>query len=443
MEERLNKSKIEYILFHLNQHFEISNLKKYFWFSQFDEIVKEPYIKFNSSNKKINKAFRINDLPVLFPLSEVKFFYRFDKENNLIFTHDLLKTAFYLLSGYQEFMPFKGDHLGRFTYDESIQKELNIAVNPIVNEYFEIIKKAIKEFCERHNRDFKSKSFSGENDFSFLLTHDVDRVDKWTFMEVKRRLKMLIRSGFTKHWKYLFEAIINFNSRENPYWNFEWMKSLEQKLGVNSIWFFLPQGHKQIDAYYSFNESRIQNLAKYFQDYGDEIALHGTFISREDFNTMQSNFEEVKKLSGKPVSASRQHWLSFKYPTTFQIIEKLGLKNDSSWGFAEHCGWRNSYCLPFRPYDLENDRIMDIWELPLNAMDVTFFQYMDLSLSEAKQAFEEMIYTCKKYNGLFVLLWHNSFFEETVYPGLVGFYKEILEMILENNPMRFNGTQDF
>jgi len=77
--------------------------------------------------------------------------------------------------------------------------------------------------------------------------------------------------------------------------------------------------------------------------------------------------------------------------------------------------------------------MMDIWELPLNAMDVTFSQYMELTLDEALQALKEMIETCKKYNGLFVLLWHNSHFDETLIPGITEFYKDIFKLISKYN----------
>ncbi|KAA3609937.1 MAG: hypothetical protein D8M58_08155 [Calditrichaeota bacterium] len=434
MKERLNQNKIDYVLFHLQHHFEVESFTNFLCFEDVPKKNNGPLIVFPLSDQPIAKTFFIEETAVLFPISDEKVFYTFDTNGNLIFKHDLLKSAFYLLSGYQEFLPYKGDHLGRFTYSESIQKELNIAANPLVNVYFEIIINAVHEFCERHKISFKKKSFWPENKFGLLLTHDVDRVDKWTFMEIKRRLKMLIRSGFTKYWSYLLEALSKFKSGENPYWNFDWMKSLEKRLGFNSIWFFLPQGHKQIDAYYSFDEPRIQKLARLFQKNGDEIALHGTFNSRDNKGIMQENLDQVKELSGAEILASRQHWLSFKYPETLQILEKLDVKYDSSWGFAESYGWRNSYCLPFHPYDLENDRMMNIWELPLNAMDVSFFQYLGLSNQQVQNAFKEMIATCKKYNGLFVLLWHNSFFDETIYPGLTKLYEEILQDIKGSDP---------
>jgi Family of unknown function (DUF7033) len=437
MKERLNQNKINYILFHLGQHFEVAGLKSRMNFGETLQTKETAGIYFPLSDHPINKSFFVDGTPVLFPLSEAKDFYSFDDAGNLVFEHDLLKSAFYLLSGYQEFIPFKGDHLGRFTYSESIQKELGIATNPLVNVYFEIIKAGIDAFCARYKITFKEKGLWPENDFAFFLTHDVDRVDKWTFTEIKRRLKMIRNSGFRKHWGYFFEALRKYKSGQNPFWNFDWMKSLEEKLGFNSTWFFLPQGKKHVDAYYSFDEERIRQLVKTLRAHGDEIGLHGTYGSRENLEVMRNNLAGVGKLSGHPVLASRQHWLSFKYPVTLQILEEAGITYDSSWGFADHFGWRNSYCLPFHPYDLKNDRMMQIWELPLNAMDVTFFQYMGLTFNEAMAGIKGMIETCKKYHGLFVLLWHNNHFDESVLPGITGFYENVLNEINLSKPFSY------
>jgi len=434
----LNKTQIDYIFFHLDRHINIEPFKDIFAYGDSIPKTNKPFIYYPLSKNNLVKDFRINDLPVLYPLSSEKEFYYFDSNNNLIFIHDLIKSAFYLLSGYQETQPFKGDHLRRFTYHDSIQKELEIAQRPLVNEYFEIIITAIKKFCSIHKIEIKEHKPWADKTFGLFLTHDVDRVDKWTLMEIKTRTKMVIRSGFLKHWAYWFEAVKNNRSSENPYWNFEWMKDLERKYAFNSTWFFLPQGHRQIDAYYSFEESRIKELASYLTGCGDEIALHGTYNSRENPEVMADNLIDVQKLSSKNISKSRQHWLSFKYPQTLHILEDLQIKYDSSWGFAEHCGWRNSYCCPFHPYDLENDRMMNVQELPLNAMDVTFFQYMGLSLEEAFEAVKDMLETCKKYNGLFVFLWHNSHFNETQIPGITLLYERILKSIADYKPALLN-----
>jgi hypothetical protein len=438
---KLNQAKIDYILYHLDMHINLKDIKKYFVYGEKPEPLVSPYIFFPLSDKELSKNFKINNIPVLYPILSNLEFYHFDTQKNLIFNHDLIKSAFYLLSGFQETQPYQGDHFGRYTYHESIQKELGIADFPIVNEYFSIIIDAFQKFCSLHNIKIEKRNKWGKRDFALYLTHDVDRVDKWTYLELKKRLKIVIQSYFIKNWSYLLESLINYPTNRNPYWNFEWMKNLENKYNFNSTWFFLPKGHPVIDSYYSFSERRIKDLARFLTESGDTIGLHGTFISRLNSEIMKSNLKEVETLTTEKVIASRQHWLSFKFPDTLQILESTGIKYDSSWGFAEHYGWRNSYCLPFFPYDFDKDRMMNILEIPLNAMDVTFFQYMGLDLDKTFDAFKTMIKTCKKYNGLFVFLWHNSHFDETRYPGITELYKNILQYLNQQNPKVVSGRK--
>lgn len=168
--------------------------------------------------------------------------------------------------------------------------------------------------------------------------------------------------------------------------------------------------------------------------------MHATFLSKEDKNVMADNLKAVQKLVENKVIISRQHWLNFKYPQTLRNLEELGIRYDSSWGFSGNIGWRNSYCLPFRAYDIEQDQMMDIWELPLAVMDVTLFQYMGLSLKQAEERLLKLIETCRKYNGFLVLLWHNSHFDETLIPGITAFYQSLLDHISDSpqKPLSLN-----
>jgi hypothetical protein len=271
-----------------------------------------------------------------------------------------------------------------------------------------------------------------------MLTHDVDRVDKYTVNEIKLKLKQLIISDskgtkFIKRFMSLANTFIRYLKNENPYWNFEWMKDLEERHEINSTWYFLPIGQRHRDAYYSFNETRIKDLVTTLLTYGDEIGLHGTYQSRTNKEVMLDNLNSLKSLIGEfPISA-RQHWLSFKYPETLRILEAVGIQCDSSWGFSDHVGWRNSYCHPFHPYDLEKDCMMDIWELPLTVMDRTLLEYQRLSAEESVKKVIELIEMVIKYNGVFVLLWHNSFFDEEESPGVTHIYKSIIEFISAKN----------
>ncbi|HYX06915.1 MAG TPA: polysaccharide deacetylase family protein, partial [Bacteroidales bacterium] len=340
------------------------------------------------------------------------------------------------LSGAQELELFTPDTFHRFPYKSSLQYRLNIADTPVVNEYFEVIRRGIKTFCEKQHLNFRDRRLWGNHQFGALMTHDVDRVNRWTIHETKLRIKQILgfkSSPYSRKqtFRLLLESILRiFQHYENdPYWTFDWIKSIEQEYGVNSTWYFLPQRELHADAYYSFTEERIKNLVDYLSSQGDEVGLHATYASPVNYEVMKQDLEAITtQLNVSPLGI-RQHRLSFVYPTTLQIYERLNITYDTSWSFAEHVGWRNSYCLPFKPYDLENDRIMDLWEVPLCLMDKTAFEYQDNGSKGVYSLAVNLVDQAKMYHGMLVLLWHNHYFDEIRFPGIKNLYKEIFNLI--------------
>jgi len=440
MQSKLNNSQIEYIFYHLNLHFNFTTEIKERIVFDLLSTNKFPQIVFPLSSKTLLDIKYIDSIPILFPLNSKNDYYNFDDNNNLLFNDDLLKSAFYLLSGYQETENFTCDKYGRFSYEDSIQKRLKIAHFPLVNHYFEIIIEGIEKFCVKNNITFQKHDRWNNSNFGFLLTHDVDRIDKYAFKYVKLKIKQLVGlypSELNKFTllKLLVKNIVKLFGSDNPYWSFEWMKSIEKKFGFNSVWFFLPKGDPSIDAYYSFNEIRIEQLVNKLLEYGDEIGLHATYNSFTDEKVLTNDFNSIKNLLGENPIGNRQHWLRIKYPETLRILEKIGIRYDSSWAFHDHTGWRNSYCLPFRPYDLENNKMMDIWEFPLAVMDVSLFEYHGFNQETALSMIGELLDVIEKYNGLFTFLWHNSYFELENGENLSKFYMNILEIIAQKKAL--------
>jgi len=446
MKGLLNKKQLDYIFFHLNYIFEITQeLKGRFIFDN-NKVTGVGNILFNLSERDIelNKVLTIDNIPILFPLNQNKRFYYFDN-NNLIFEHDILKSAFYLLSGYQEWKSDQSDFYNRFPYQRSIQNKLGIIKKPIVNYYFKILAEAIEQFCMLNNIPFEKKKIT--NNFIFLLSHDIDLIDNYNYYEVGNKFKQafgLSKSLYSKSKSfkiflhYLYHWVSPF-SKKNPYWSFEKLLNIERENNIHATYFFLDNDQKHKDSYYNFTDSRISNLIKKLEDQNAEIGLHGTLRSADSIDAMKLTLSNLKSITKSDVVGIRQHTLRFKHPDTVQIQEKAGIKYDSTLGFAAHEGFRNSYCLPFKLYDFENDRIIDVWEFPLIVMDGTIFGYRNLNFKEAEDTIVQLIDEVNKFNGIFTLLWHNSFFEEIIFPGINQFYKKIIEKIVLRKPEAITG----
>ena len=135
------------------------------------------------------------------------------------------------------------------------------------------------------------------------------------------------------------------------------------------------------------------------------------------------------------------HRLTFDLPTTAILQKRAGLLYDNTLLFAEHEGFRNSFCLPFKLYDFAEDRMIDHWMIPLNVMDSTLFNYRKLDFAEAFSSVMKIIDEIKYFNGTFSLLWHNGYFDEAKSrPGLRDFYIKTLQAISDQGPSKI--TED-
>ena len=142
---------------------------------------------------------------------------------------------------------------------------------------------------------------------------------------------------------------------------------------------------------------------------GAEIGLHAGYYSynnQENINRQKGNLTKILKHGN---FGCRQHYLRWKTPDTWRIQEECGLIYDTTLCFADHEGFRAGICHPFQPFDIKENRILNLWEIPLTIMDGSLFNYRKLSPTEGLSTIESYIETVKKLQGLLALLWHNSF----------------------------------
>lgn len=443
MNRSLNEHEISYVLYHLNLAADLGDLEDRIQYVE--SVTGENRVIFIAHSGSLTVQ-SLADLPILFP-SNHKSFYSIDARGNLIFHHDLLKSAFYLLSGYDEqFVNKKRDHWGRVTYEGSIQQRLNIIDRPLVNEYFDIIIEGINEYLLHHDKDpiAKRTLFST---FGFLLSHDIDVIDKFGWPHLGFKLKELAGLAKTEHtkkqiFKATFQSAVQFINpwRSNPYWNFEYLLEVEKKHEIKAAYYFLDKD-RDGGSKYDFTDSRLLHLFNQLSEAGHEIGIHGTSKTIDNEQVLKDQKVLLEKNANITVYGGRQHRLLLDIPKTFRNHAAAGLRYDSTIGFAEREGFRNSFCLPFKPYDFENQKAIEIWQFPLVAMDVTLFSHRKLSNAQILETIDTLMNQVEKHHGIFTLLWHNSFFDETLYPGVTKTYERILDLISTRHAKGITGKE--
>jgi hypothetical protein len=441
MNRKLSHTEIQYLLDHLDRLYEGVRLGS---FMNTDEKAGEPAFTIPLSDQPldINRIITIHDLPVLFPCSDRKNWYSMEGQQ-VCFHHDILKSAFYLLSGYQELHSTALDPQGRFPWKSSIQYKLGITHLPVVNYYFEVILEAFGTFCTLNDLDFRKKEW--ENPVLFL-SHDVDRIKKYSLRNFSYAAGQLagLRPGtgsFRQNLKNLniyFRGLFSF--KRDPYWTFAEMTDLENRLHIHSTWFFLEKT-RQDNSRYRFRDRKMVQLISELSLKGHEVGIHGTLESSVDRGAMTGAIERLNAVCDTPVAGIRQHFLRYKNPDTPMLQSSSDLVYDATLGFAEQLGFRNSYTYPFKLYSFDNRSAMDIWELPLQAMEVTMLEYMDLKPKLITAAIEPLLAEVLRFNGVFSLLWHNCNLDEETYPGILKVYREVLKGIMQSGYVSLTGQQ--
>jgi len=452
LEAPLNQNQITYILYHLNLYIDITSIinDKIVFVNDVNEIsrYKNKIIFPLSSRPYLTEdVLWSKDIPFLFPLSEKSSGYTI-LDNSILFNHDFLKSAFLLLSGYQEQNYSEKDELDRFSYESSIQYKLNMVHKPVVNYYFEILIEGIQKYCDINNINCTSRSLF--NNFGFMLSHDVDRIDMYDIHRIKLELKKYFKV-YNSHLKQkdntslriLSSAIfqyLNIFNRKNPYWDFDFLRKIEHEHKLKSVFFLLNKHQLHVDSYYSFSDKRINKLIKFLESEGCEIGLHGVVESSKNESLLKTHYDLLNALTRHPLAGIRQHRLSYVLPDTAKIHENIGLRYDATLGFAAHTGFRNSFSFPFKLYNFPDQEMIDVWQFPLNTMDATLFDYMQLSIEDAFNDTQEIINEIRKFNGLYSLLWHNGYFNEAENPGITNLYKKLISHISSINPETFTGS---
>ncbi|MBX2908520.1 MAG: hypothetical protein KF706_02730 [Chitinophagales bacterium] len=317
---------------------------------------------------------------------------------------DYLSTIFYYVNCVQEYFATEHDQHERYISANAAQAKFGIKQN--------FVQLLIDEFCETVNelKYLKNK----KRPSGFLLTHDIDFVYKSKNEDGMFALK-------NRRWAAIPKLLFNHYVGTPDWLNMHKIVAIEKRFDFTSNFFWLVKKDKQ-NSDYRFDSLDIQKQLQIIARSGGTNNLHKA-IGNTSFD------EELKWFTEKP-DANRYHFLKFKV-NDFKRIEEAEIKIDTSLGFSDKFGFRNSYGLPFMPFDIEENRVLNFIEVPLNIMDRTFFnlrQTPEFSFSQVEHWMKENTNDC-----IFTINWHNNFFSELTYAGYEKFYIKMLEYFKANN----------
>lgn len=347
-----------------------------------------------------------------------KVFFLSGKQSALPF--DPFAASFYLVSRYEEYIPFIADEHGRFPAEESFMHKNGVTHQPLVNIYASLLGDALKEL----NPALEIK----KPRYKFINTVDIDNayayLGKGLIRTAGAYAKDLVNFRFSEIG---FRTKTFMGITHDPFETFDFQLALQEKHGYKSIYFALFSRLGQYDRSLTLHSSRLHKYLKGINDFC-EVGIHPSYRSNESVKIVEEELYRLENVLNMDVTKSRQHFLKISFPETYRNLIDLEITDDYSMGFASEAGYRAGICTPFRFYDLELETETALTIHPFCFMDGTYIYYKNKPPEDAWNDIAHFVETARKFGGDFIPIWHNRIFSEKE-PEWKGWNKLYEEMV--------------
>ncbi len=355
------------------------------------------------------KPFKFEGIKAFFPV--------YHKSSALPF--DLFAAVFYLVSRYEEYLPFVPDAHGRFEAESSILHETALLETPVVNLWI----RSLGSLLAAHFPGLKLK----KRKYRFVPTYDIDAAWAYKHKGFYRSIGAYARDLMQLDFEEIkLRSGVLFQGKADPFDTFELQLELQKQYKLRPVYFILFADYGHNDKNISVRNPHFRNLIKQLGDYAD-IGIHPSYASFNEKQKLKQEIESLSNVVNRQIAASRQHFLRLSLPATYQNLIELDVKDDYTMGYAHLPGFRAGIADSFQFYDLDLDVPTHLRVNPFTVMDGTLRDYMKLNPEQAKELLTSLIKTVKSVDGTFIPLWHNeSLSDQKRWKGWLDVYKHLV-----------------
>lgn len=349
------------------------------------------------------------NIPMLFP----------NENSHDDFGLDLFAASFYLVSRYEEYLPFSADEYDRFPAKGAFVVKHGIEKLPLVNQYAELLKEKIRG-------NYPQVNFP-DRKFQFELTYDIDNAYAY------------LHKGFWREYGGLLVSLLGFDGKEftvrkkvlrkkipDPFDSYQFQTDLHRQFDLNPKYFFLLGDYATYDKNLNWQNAWFRKLIKGI-DEQYATGIHPSFQSNCGVKIVEEEIKRLRKITGKSVVRSRQHFLKLKFPETYRNLIQCGIHEDYTMGFSEITGFRASIAAPFYFYDLLKEEKTSLRIFPFAIMDSGFYYFKKYSPEQALEEAVSLLHEVKKVRGYFQFLAHNDLLTDKLWPGWKEKFTEFLK----------------
>lgn len=252
--------------------------------------------------------------------------------------------------------------------------------------------------------------------YAVALTHDTDAITLGSPRELVTNLaKLVVRRDRT------FALMVRDGLRHvgdpmgNPLYGFPvWRQFEEARRHRSCFYLYAKVARVKRDlnnCKSSVVEQRIDwnDLRRMSAD-GWEFGFHAPINARHSLDALARGKQWIEERLGSAVYGVRHHYWALDWlepHLTFRKHINAGFRYDTSLAWRDTGGFRAGTCHPFRPFDPERDKPLDIYEVPTCLMDGHLLADGG-TVARALELGIETIDEVRRRGGVAVLDWHTE-----------------------------------
>ena len=329
----------------------------------------------------------------------------FPNDNSCDLGFDIFSAVFYMLSRYEEYVEFKPDLYGRYNVTESLAFKNNFLKEPVVDKW-------IIQFKNVLNKKFPNLKFKPSK-FEAIVTYDVDVAYKFEGRNAVRNAGSFIKDLFQAKFKNIVSRNeVLQKKKADPWDTYNYIEKIISKNNLTSIFFFLVGDNSKNDRNLSYKNPVMKSLVNKIKTFS-EIGIHPSFKSSIFTKKILLEKKRLEEICGKNITKSRQHFLKFRLPQTYNTLIESGITEDYSMGFPYEAGFRAGTSKPFYFYDLLAETTTTLKIFPITLMDGNFFTNGNQTHENILEDITNLINEVKNLDGTFLSIWHNHTVSDT------------------------------
>lgn len=321
-------------------------------------------------------------------------FFKVSQDSSIPF--DIFSASFYLLTRYEEYLPFVKDTAGGFPVEESTAFKEDFIKRPVVDLW-------AYQFLEVLQEKFSMLS-SPQRNYTLKLNVAVYEAfayrNKGFLRQWAGLVNHMVRGDFQLAWQ---RVVTLLRWEKDPYDVYDELVNFSKTNAIDLRFFFQLSDLSRTNRNIHHQNTQYHRLIKSMGDYFSIGLLPGNEAILAD-DILKTEKKRWKEIANQELTACLVKRFALSFPDSYVNFNKVFITQDYSMGYPQQLGFRAGTCTSFLFYNLNTEETTPLTICPYIANSSI------LEMHDVDEIFQELKLIKKdvmKVNGNFSLIFEN------------------------------------